>query len=83
MRNDRRWLSRERDDLGGLETRPGIIMSDTEDYPGPSHGHAEKKGQDPRGRANQDMVKPAARPLPGRGQRRKPSASGSRRSRSA
>jgi hypothetical protein len=37
-------------------------MSDTEDYPGPSHNHPEKKGQDPRGRADEEMVKPPARP---------------------
>jgi hypothetical protein len=44
----------------GLQLNLGI-MSDTEDYPGPSYGHSEKKGQDPRGRANEDMTKPAAR----------------------
>ena len=27
-------------------------MSDTEDYPGPSRGHPEKQGHDPRGRAS-------------------------------
>jgi len=37
-------------------------MSDTEDYPGPSHDHPEKQGQDPRGRANEEMVKPQAKP---------------------
>jgi hypothetical protein len=40
-------------------------MSDTEDYPGPSQNHPEKEGQDPRGRANEEMVKPTARPEPG------------------
>jgi hypothetical protein len=36
-------------------------MSDTEDYPGPSKGSPEKKGQgaDPGGRAGKKMVKPA------------------------
>jgi hypothetical protein len=37
-------------------------MSDTEDYPGPTHQHPDKEGQDPRGRADEDMVKPPARP---------------------
>jgi hypothetical protein len=49
-------------------------MSDTEDYPGPTHAQPEKKGQDPRGRANEDMAKPAARPLPSRVERSKPGA---------
>jgi hypothetical protein len=39
-------------------------MSDTEDYPGPSQNHPEKQGQDPRGRANEEMVKPTTRPEP-------------------
>jgi hypothetical protein len=39
-------------------------MSDTEDYPGPTRGHPEKQGQDPRGRAKEDMVKPPAKPRP-------------------
>jgi hypothetical protein len=39
-------------------------MSDTEDYPGPSQSHPEKQGQDPRGRANEEMVKPTAPPKP-------------------
>jgi hypothetical protein len=37
-------------------------MSDTEDYPGPSHNHPEKEGQDPAGRADEGMVKPPSRP---------------------
>jgi hypothetical protein len=37
-------------------------MNDTEDYPGPTHGHPDKEGQDPRGRADEDMVKPPAQP---------------------
>jgi hypothetical protein len=39
-------------------------MSDVEDYPGPSNDQAAKKGQDPRGRADESMVKPAARSEP-------------------
>jgi hypothetical protein len=38
-------------------------MSDSEDYPGPSQT-PEKQGQDPRGRANEEMVKPTAPPEP-------------------
>ena len=41
-----------------------VIMSDVEDYPGPSNDQAAKKGQDPRGRADESMVKPAARSEP-------------------
>jgi hypothetical protein len=37
-------------------------MSDTEDYPGPSQDQPEKDGQDPRGKADEGMVKPPARP---------------------
>ena len=37
-------------------------MNDTEDYPGPTHNHPDKQGQDPKGRADEDMVKPPARP---------------------
>jgi hypothetical protein len=37
-------------------------MSDTEDYPGPTHKQPDKEGQDLRGRADEDMVKPPARP---------------------
>jgi hypothetical protein len=39
-------------------------MSDIEDYPGPSHNHPEKEGQDIEGRADEEMVKPPARPEP-------------------
>ena len=39
-------------------------MSDTEDYPGPTHDHPEKQGQNPGGRADEEMVKPPAKPLP-------------------
>jgi hypothetical protein len=39
-------------------------MSETEDYPGPSQRHPEKQGQDPLGRADEDMVKPPAKPKP-------------------
>jgi len=44
---------------------PGEItaMSDVEDYPGPSHQPA-KEGQDPRGRADESMVKPPVDPHP-------------------
>jgi len=41
-------------------------MSDTEDYPGPSRDHPEKQGQDPRGWASEEMVKPPAKPQPER-----------------
>jgi hypothetical protein len=37
-------------------------MSDTEDYPGPTKNQPDKKGQDPRDRADEKMVKPPARP---------------------
>jgi hypothetical protein len=37
-------------------------MNETEDYPGPTHGHPDKQGQDPKGQADEDMVKPPARP---------------------
>jgi hypothetical protein len=43
-----------------------MLMSDTEDYPGPTQDQPEKEGQDPRGRANEEMVKPPARPEPDR-----------------
>jgi hypothetical protein len=37
-------------------------MSDTEDYPGPTHKNPDKEGQDAHGRADEDMVKPPAMP---------------------
>jgi hypothetical protein len=37
-------------------------MSDTEDYPGPSHNHPEKEGKDSVGQADEEMVKPPVRP---------------------
>jgi hypothetical protein len=39
-------------------------MSETEDYPGPTQHQPEKQGQDPRGRADEDMVKPFEKPKP-------------------
>jgi hypothetical protein len=39
-------------------------MSETEDYPGPSKKQPEKQGQDPHGRASEDMVKPSSQPKP-------------------
>jgi hypothetical protein len=39
-----------------------LVMSDTEDYPGPTKDHPEKQGQDPRGRTSEKMVKPPAKP---------------------
>jgi hypothetical protein len=45
------------------------IMSGTEDYPGPTINHPEKEGQDPRGRADEGMVKPPSRPKPERKKR--------------
>ena len=45
-------------------------MSDTEDYPGPSRGHPEKQGQHPHGRANEEMVKPTAKPRPENGKKK-------------
>jgi hypothetical protein len=39
-------------------------MSEVEDYPGPSHNHPEKEGQDPKGRADEEMVTPPAEPEP-------------------
>jgi hypothetical protein len=51
---------------------PGEItaMSDVEDYPGPSH-QPVKEGQNPRGRADESMVKPPADPHPKKGKTRK------------
>ena len=37
-------------------------MSDIEDYPGPTQNQPDKEGQDPRGRADEEMVKPPAKP---------------------
>jgi len=45
-------------------------MSDVEDYPGPSR-QPVKKGQDPRGRADEGMVKPSTSPHPKKGKNRK------------
>ena len=39
------------------------VMSETEDYPGPSQKQPEKEGQE-KGRANEHMVKPTERPKP-------------------
>ena len=39
------------------------VMSETEDYPGPSQKQPEKEGQE-QGRANEHMVKPTERPKP-------------------
>jgi hypothetical protein len=41
-------------------------MSDTEDYPGPTQNQPDKEGQDPRGRADEEMVKPPAQPDTGK-----------------
>jgi malate synthase len=41
-----------------------LIMSDVEDYPGPTHNHPEKKGQNQAGRADEGMVKPSVNPEP-------------------
>jgi hypothetical protein len=38
--------------------------SEVEDYPGPSHNHPEKEGQDPEGRADEEMIKPPTSPEP-------------------
>ncbi len=58
---------------GSARHAPGEtdIMSDVEDYPGPSHDHPAKKGQDPSGRADEGMVKPPARPKPKKEKSRK------------
>lgn len=37
-------------------------MSDTEDYPGPSRNHPEKEGKDSVDQADEEMVKPPAKP---------------------
>jgi hypothetical protein len=37
-------------------------MSDTEDYPGPSRNLPEKEGKDSVAQADEEMVKPPARP---------------------
>jgi Family of unknown function (DUF6496) len=52
------------------------IMS-TDDYPGPSDNHPEKEGQDPRGRADEEMVKPSSRPKAER-KKKSPSKMGDR-----
>jgi hypothetical protein len=48
------------------DRKPSLLrtkdMNETEDYPGPTQGHPDKQGQDPKGRADEDMVKPPARP---------------------
>jgi hypothetical protein len=51
-------MSDTEDYPGPTHKQPG----DTEDYPGPTHKQPDKEGQDPRGRADEDMVKPPARP---------------------
>lgn len=43
-------------------SRELLGMSDIEDYPGPTHDHPEKKGRPEQGRADENMVKPPARP---------------------
>jgi hypothetical protein len=40
-------------------------MSDTEDYPGPSQDLPEKEGRDSTAQADEEMVKPPARPKVG------------------
>ncbi len=50
-------------------------MSDVEDYPGPSRQPA-KQGQDPRGRADEGMVKPPVSPGPKKGKSGKQKRSG-------
>jgi hypothetical protein len=45
-------------------SREPFPMSEMEDYPGPTQNHPEKQGQDPRGRADEEMVKPTAPPEP-------------------
>jgi hypothetical protein len=47
-------------------------MNETEDYPGPTHGHPDKQGQDPKGRADEGMVKPPAQPMPETGEEKAP-----------
>jgi hypothetical protein len=37
-------------------------MSDTEDYPGPSKDHPEKQGREGIENADENMVRPPARP---------------------
>ncbi len=37
-------------------------MSETEDYPGPSHDQPEKKGQELPARTDEGIVKPPAKP---------------------
>jgi hypothetical protein len=39
-----------------------VEVNEVEDYPGPSYNHPEKQGQPPEGRADEEMVKPPARP---------------------
>jgi hypothetical protein len=40
-------------------------MSDTEDYPGPSRDQPEKEGKDSVSQADEEMVKPPAKPKVG------------------
>ena len=47
-------------------------MNETEDYPGPTHAHPDKQGQDPKGRADEGMVKPAAQPMPDKEEEKAP-----------
>jgi hypothetical protein len=51
-------------------------MNETEDYPGPTHGHPDKQGQDPKGRADEGMVKPPAEPKPETEEKKAPRPSG-------
>ena len=51
-------------------------MNETEDYPGPTHGQPDKQGQDPKGRADEGMVKPPAQPQTETEQKKAPRPSG-------
>jgi hypothetical protein len=45
-----------------VEVDPFLIMSDVEDYPGPTKDHPEKEGHEETPGADESMVTPPARP---------------------
>jgi hypothetical protein len=54
-------------------------MSDTEDYPGPTQNQPEKDGQNPLGKADENMVKPPAKPE-GPAEKQKPGSADQKKS---
>lgn len=49
--------------LSGAQARCELfIMTETEDYPGPTQNQPEKEGQEAPARTDEEMVKPPAKP---------------------